>query len=129
MIHQLLIRSGVSCRGGFIAYYNEMSVYCPDPMAMFSRSIAVLVCGDGRLLICPVDLSRTAQEQIFLFKRIERAAFGSRSTGALFFRGCYFSIHEGPLTGRYQISEDYIACDEFPNPRAYRKFLLDKTQE
>ena len=129
MIREIQAQCRDLCRGGFVAYWNDSNLYNADPAAMFTRAIAVLITGSHQLLICPVDLSRTAQEQIFLFKRIERAAFGSRSTGALFFRGCYFSIHEGPLTGRYQISEDYIACDEFPNPRAYRKFLLDKTQE
>ena len=109
MIHQLIIRSGVPCRGGFIAYYNEMSVYCPDPMAMFSRSIAILVCGDGRLLVCPVDMTRPDEvpEQPD-FRRISRGEFGTRSTGALFAQGRYFSIGSGELKGSYQISDDLV---------------------
>lgn len=127
MIDQLILRSGVICRGGFIAYYNEMSVYSPDPMAMFSRSIAILVSADGRLLICPVDMTKPdVVPQTPGFRRISRGMFGTRSTGALFAQGRYFSIDSGELMGSYQISDDLVLCDEFPNPRAYRRYLLQK---
>ncbi len=127
MIEQLIFRSGVPCRGGFIAYYNEMSLYCPDPMAMFSRSIAILVCHDGRLLVCPVDMTKPDEvpEQPG-FRRISRGEFGTRSFGALFAQGRYFSIRSGELMGSYQISDDLVVCDEFPNPKAYQRYLLQK---
>lgn len=127
MIDELIFSSGVSCRGGFIAYYNDMSLYCPDPAAMFRRSVAVLICGDGRLLILPVDLTRPEEiPERPAFRRISRAEFGARSTGALFAKGCYFSIETGPLKGSYQISDDLARTDEFPNARAYRRYLLQK---
>lgn len=127
VIEALVIRSGVACRGGFVAYFNDMSLYSPDPAAMFSRAVAILVCADGRLLICPVDLTRPEEiPDRPAFRRISRAEFGARSTGALFARGCYFSIDTGELRGSYQISEDMISCDEFPNARAYRRYLLQK---
>ena len=127
MIDQLIFRSGVTCRGGFIAYYNDMSLYSPDPLAMFSRAIAILVCHDGRLLICPVDMTKPEEvpEQP-TFRRISRGEFGTRSFGALFAQGRYFSIRSGELMGSYQISDILVRCDEFPTPRAYQRYLLQK---
>lgn len=128
MIDELIFRSGVPCRGGFIAFYNEMSLYCPDPARMFSAAVAILVCEDGRLLICPADLTKPdVIPDHPAFRRISRAEFGSRSTGPLFAKGCYFSIRSGELCGSYQISDDLVVCDEFPNARAYRRYLLQKT--
>lgn len=126
MIEQVLASCRTLCRGGFVAYYQDSALYPSDPAAMFTRAVAVLIAGDGRLLICPVDLSRPEQPQEFHLRRIERTAFGSRATGALFARGCYFSIDEGPLKGGYQISDDRVVCDEFPTARAYRRYLLGK---
>ena len=54
--------------------------------------------------------------------------FGTRSTGALFFKSCYFSIRTGDFAGSYQISEDYCKNEEFPNQRAYTKFLRGSKQ-
>ncbi len=125
MIEQLIAQSGVPCRGGFIAYYHDMSVYCPDPIRMCSRAIGVVICGDGRLLICPADLTRPDDvPENPGFRRISRDLFGRRSTGALFATGCYFSIDSGELAGSYQISDDRIVCEEFPTARAYRRYLL-----
>ncbi len=129
MIEALMIRSGVACCGGFVAYYNDMSVYAPDPALPFSRAVGILVCSDHRLLICPVDL--TKPEEIPdrpAFVRISRSDFGSRSTGALFASGRYFSIRTGTLAGSYQISDDLIMNEDFPNARAYRRFLLMKDE-
>ena len=127
MIEQLMIRSGVLCQGGFVAYYNDMSLYSPDPAAMFRRAIGLLVCADGRLLVCPVDLTQPdALPAQPVFRRISRAEFGSRSTGALFAKGCYFSIDTGDLRGSYQISDDRVVNETFPTARAYRRYLLQK---
>lgn len=127
MIEALMIRCGAECRGGFVAYYNEMSLYSPDPAAMFSRAVAVLILCDHRLLITPIDLTKPDEIPDYpAFRRIERSEFGARSTGALFARGCYFSICSGELKGSYQISEDLFKTEEFPNARAYRRFLLMK---
>lgn len=129
MIEALMIRSGVACCGGFVAYYNDMSVYAPDPALPFSRAVAILVCADRQLLICPIDM--TKPEEIPdrpPFVRISRSEFGARSTGALFASGRYFSIRSGPLTGSYQISDDMLINDDFPNARAYRRFLLMKDE-
>ena len=125
MIERFIEKSGASCIGGFIAYYNDMSLYAPDPAWMLSRAVAVLVCADRRLLISAADLTLEdrAPEQA-VFRRIERETFAARSTGALFAQGRYFSIRSGPLAGSYQISDDLVRSDEFPNPRAYRRFLL-----
>lgn len=128
MIDELIFHSGVACCGGFIAYYNDMSLYCPDPAIMFSRAIAILISNDGRLLISPVDLTRP--DDVFNclhFERISRAEFGSRSFGVLFARGCYFSIDTGHLCGSYQISHDLVVSDRFPSAKAYCKYLLRKS--
>lgn len=128
MIERFIEKCAADCVGGFIAYYNDMSVYAPDPMWMLSRAVAVLVCNDRRLLIAAADLTmedRCADDAVF--RRIERGAFAKRSTGALFAQGRYFSIRTGTLAGSYQISDDLIINEMFPNPRAYRRFLLSKT--
>lgn len=125
MIERFMKKSGAACIGGFIAYYNDMSLYAPDPMKMLSGAVAVLICADRRLLISPADLTleERAPERA-VFRRIERETFARRSTGALFAQGRYFSIRSGDLAGSYQISDDYVKNDRFPNPRAYRRFLL-----
>lgn len=129
MIEALMIRSGVACCGGFVAYYNDMSVYAPDPALPFSRAVAILVCEDRRLLICPVDLTKPDEiPDRPAFVRISRSEFGSRSTGALIASGRYFSIRTGALAGSYQISDDMVINDVFPNARAYRRFLLMKDE-
>ena len=61
-----------------------------------------------------------------VFRSIERDQFAKRSTGALFAQGRYFSIRSGDLAGSYQISDDLVISEAFPDPRAYRKFLLGK---
>ena len=125
MIEQFIRRCGLPCRGGFIAYYNDMNVYAPDPMWMLSRAVAVLVCANGRLLISRADLTReeqTARDAVF--SAIDRTLFAKRSTGALIGQGRYFSISDGEFAGSYQISDDLLLNDEFPAPRAYRRFLL-----
>lgn len=128
MIDELIFRSGVSCRGGFIAYYNDMALYSPDPAEMFRRSVAILVCADGRLLICLADMTKPdVIPEHPAFRRISRAEFGSRSFGALFAKGIYFSISTGELRGSYQISDDRVVCDEFPTARAYCRYLLQKS--
>ena len=33
-------------------------------------------------------------------------------------------LHEGEFAGSYQISDDYLRTEEYPNPRAYRRRLL-----
>jgi hypothetical protein len=125
MIEQFIRRCGLPCRGGFIAYYNDMNVYAPDPMWMLSRAVAVLVCGNGQLLISHADLTREERAPVdAVFSVIDRALFARRSTGALFAQGRYFSIRSGDLAGSYQISDDLIRSEAFPNPRAYRQFLL-----
>lgn len=127
MIERFIEKSGASCIGGFIAYYNDMSLYAPDPTWMLSRAIAILVRSDRRLLICPADL--TLEEQAperAVFLSIGREMFASQSTGALFAQGRYFSIRSGDLAGSYQISDDLIRNELFPNPRAYRRFLLGR---
>ena len=125
MIEQFIKKSGASCIGGFIAYYNDMSLYAPDPMLMLSRAVAVLVRNDRSLLICPADLTleENAPEQA-VFRTIGREQFAKRSTGALFAQGRYFSIRSGDLAGSYQISDDLVLNEQFPSPRAYRQFLL-----
>ena len=129
MIEKFIEKSGASCIGGFLAYYNDMSLYAPDPTWMLSRAVAVLVCADRRLLISAADLTleERAPENA-VFRRIERDMFAARSTGALFAQGRYFSIRSGPLAGSYQISDDLIRNEIFPDPRAYRRFLLQQGQ-
>ncbi len=126
MIEQFIEKSGARCIGGFLAYYNDMSLYAPDPMLMLSRAIAILVCDDRRLLISAADLTledRAADAAVF--RRIGRDQFAKRSTGALFAQGRYFSIRSGELSGSYQISDDLVKNELFPDPRAYRRFLLE----
>ncbi len=128
MIEQFIEKSGAQCVGGFIAYYyNDMSLYAPDPMAMLSRAVVILVRSDRRLLICPSDLTlaERAPEQA-VFRTIAREMFAKRSTGALFAQGRYFSIRSGDLAGSYQISDDLVRNELFPDPRAYRKLLLNQ---
>ena len=43
MIERFIEKSGAACIGGFIAYYNDMSLYAPDPAVMLSRAVAILV--------------------------------------------------------------------------------------
>ena len=126
MIDRVLAQFGAPCRGGFVAYYHDSALYPSDPAAMFTRAVAVLIAADGTLYICPADLSRPDAPQDFDLQPIPKTNFGSRATGALFARGCYFSIDEGPFAGAYQISDDRVACTQFPTPRAYRRFLLGK---
>ena len=125
MIERFIEKSGAACIGGFIAYYNDMSLYAPDPAVMLSRAVAILVRADRRLLICPADLTlEDRAPEHAVFRSIERDQFAKRSTGALFAQGRYFSIREGEFSGSYQISDDLIRSEAFPNPRAYRQFLL-----
>ena len=125
MIERFIEKSGAACIGGFIAYYNDMSLYAPDPAVMLSRAVAILVRADRRLLICPADLTlEDRAPEHAVFRSIERDQFAKRSTGALFAQGRYFSIRSGDLAGSYQISDDLIRSEAFPNPRAYRQFLL-----
>ena len=129
MIEQFVRRFALPCRGGFIAYYNDMNVYAPDPMWMLSRSVVILICSGGRMMISHADLTledRAAESAVFC--AIERDVFAKRSTGALFAQGRYFSIREGEFAGSYQISDDLIQNERFPNPRAYRRFLFDAGQ-
>ena len=58
MIEQFIRQSGLPCRGGFIAYYNDMSLYAPDPMWMLSRAVVVLIGAGGHLFISRADLTR-----------------------------------------------------------------------
>lgn len=130
MIEEFIRRCGFSCRGGFIAYYNDMNVYAPDPMWMLSRAAVILIAGGGQIYISPVDLTREDQApDAAEFRLIDRSEFAKRSTGALFAQGRYFSVRSGPCAGSYQISDDLILNERFPNPRAYRKYLLDVTTE
>ena len=127
MIEQFIKNSGASCIGGFIAYYNDMSLYAPDPMWMLSRAVVILVRADRRLLISPADLTLEDQAPAqAVFKTIGRDQFAKRSTGALFAQGRYFSIRSGDLAGSYQISDDLILNERFPSPHAYRQFLLGR---
>ena len=127
MIEDFIEKSGTGCIGGFIAYYNDMSLYAPDPACMLSRAVAILVRDDRRLLICNADLTLEDQAPAnAVFRSIERDQFAKRSTGALFAQGRYFSIRSGDLAGSYQISDDLIRNEVFPDPRAYRRFLLEK---
>ena len=112
------------CIGGFIAYWNDSPLYPSDPEAMFRKAIAVLITQDERILVCPVDLTEKSEPGAFRY--IPKYQFSNRSTGALFFKGCYFSIREGDLQGSYQISSDFIKNQRFSNERAYTKFLLNK---
>lgn len=127
MIEKYIEKSGAACIGGFIAYYNDMSLYAPDPMLMLSRAVAILVLTDRRVLITQTDLTQEDQApEHAVFRFIELDQFAKRSTGALFAQGRYFSIRSGELAGSYQISDDLILSEAFPNPRAYRRFLLDR---
>ena len=125
MIEQFIRQSGLPCRGGFIAYYNDMSLYAPDPMWMLSRAVVVLIGAGGQLFISRADLTRADRAvRDAVFSMIGRELFAKRSTGALFAQGRYFSIREGEFAGSYQISEDLLRTERFPDSRAYRRFLL-----
>lgn len=125
MIEQFIRQSGLPCRGGFIAYYNDMSLYAPDPMWMLSRAVVVLIGAGGQLFISRADLTRADRAvRDAVFSMIGQELFAKRSTGALFAQGRYFSIREGEFAGSYQISEDLLRTERFPDPRAYRRFLL-----
>ena len=127
MIEDYIEKSGAACIGGLIAYYNDMSLYAPDPMLMLSRAVAILVLADRRLLITAADLTLEEQAPEFaVFRYIEPDQFARRSTGALFAQGRYFSIRSGDLAGSYQISDDLILSEAFPSTRAYRRFLLGR---
>lgn len=111
--------------GGFIAYWNDNPLYPGDPAAMFRRALAVLITAQEQVYVCPVDLTQEEPDcSKTMFYPMGRHQFAARSTGALFFKGCYFSIREGDYAGSYQISEDLIKNDRFPNAKAYTKFLL-----
>ena len=126
MIELFIRRSALPCRGGFIAYYNDMNVYAPDPMWMLSRAVVILIGSGGQLFISHADLTREALAvEDAVFSLIERGQFAKRSTGALFAQGRYFSIREGEFAGSYQISDDYLRTEEYPDPRAYRRCLFD----
>ena len=125
MIEQFSRRSALPCRGGFLAYYNDMNVYAPDPMWMLSRAVVVLIGAGGQIFISRADLTRPEQAvEDAVFSMIGRDAFAKRSTGALFAQGRYFSIRDGEFAGSYQISDDYLRSEVFPDPRAYRRFLF-----
>ena len=125
MIEQLLAAFPMSAIGGFIAYWNDNPLYPTDPMAMFRKALAVLITDREEIYVCPVDMTRDALDLPHtMFYPLPRHQFGSRSTGALFYKGCYFSIRDGDYAGPYQISEDLVCSDRFPNARAYTKFLL-----
>ena len=125
MIETLIEMCRVDCRGGFVAYWNDSPLYPSDPSAMFSRAIAVLLTTDGRFLVRPIDLTQPDPIQSEgTFRFVDQSLFGTRSTGPLFFKGCYFSIRSGDLAGPYQISEDLVKSKEFPNARAYLKRML-----
>ena len=127
MIEQFAERCALQCRGGFIAYYNDMNLYAPDPAQMLSRAIALLICADGPVLISRADL--TLEENAVrhaAFSVIDRALFARRSTGALFAQGRYFSISSGEFAGSYQISDDLILNEAFSCPRDYRRYLLSR---
>ena len=125
MIEQFIRQSALSCRGGFIAYYNDMNVYAPDPMWMLSRAVVILIGAGGQLFISHADLTHAEQAvEDAVFSMIGRDQFAKRSTGALFAQGRYFSIRAGEFAGSYQISDDLIRNEEFPDPRAYRRRLL-----
>ena len=125
MIEQFIRQSALPCRGGFIAYYNDMNVYAPDPLWMLSRAVVILIGAGGQLFISRADLTREEQAaEDAVFSMIGREQFAKRSTGALFAQGRYFSIREGEFAGSYQISDDYLRTEEYSNPRAYRRRLL-----
>ena len=127
MIEQFVSRCALQCRGGFIAYYNDMNVYAPDPMWMLSRAVVILIGAGGRLLISHADLTlEDRAPESAVFSAIDRELFAKRSTGALFAQGRYFSIRSGEFAGSYQISDDLLVNEEFPNHRAYRRYLFDE---
>lgn len=127
MLQSLIDRTGLSCVGGFLAYFNDSSLYPGDPAAMFRKSIAVLILADDTILAAPVDLSsETAFQQPTVFTPVDPSVFSSRSFGPFFYRSCYFAIRSGALAGSYQITTEFIRNDRFPNERAYTRFLLGK---
>lgn len=127
MLQSLLDRAGLSYIGGFLAYFNDSSLYPSDPAGMFRRSIAVAILPDDTILAAPVDLtSEAAAQQPAVFSPIETDNFSKRSFGPFFYRSCYFAIRRGPLAGSYQITSDFIRTDRFPNERAYTRFLFGK---
>ena len=129
MINELISVCPRLCRGGFIAYWNDNPLYPHDPAAMFRQAIAVLLPMAGDPLVCALDLTQEAPDfSNTVFYPHPLSQFGTRSTGALFFKSCYFSIRTGDFSGSYQISEDYCKNEEFPNQRAYTKFLRGSKQ-
>ena len=111
--------------GGFIAYWNEGQLYPKDVRDMFTKSLAVLITAQEQIYVCPVDMTREEPDLTnAMFYPLQKHQFGSRSTGALFYKGCYFSVRDGAYAGAYQISDDMIKTDRFPNAKAYTKFLL-----
>lgn len=125
MIETLAAALPLPTIGGFIAYWNDNPLYPSDPAAMFRRALAVLVTDREQIYVCPVDITRGEPDlQNTMFYPLERHHFAARSTGALFFKGCYFSIREGDYAGPYQISDDLLSTARFPNAKAYTKFLL-----
>ena len=125
MIEKLTAAFPMDTIGGFVAYWNDNPLYPSDPMAMFRKSLGVMITAKEQVYVCPVDL--TVEELDLtkaMFYPLEKHLFGSRSTGALFYKGCYFSIREGDYAGAYQISDDMLKTDRFPNAKAYTRFLL-----
>lgn len=125
MIQELTKLCPLAVAGGFIAYWNDNPLYPSDPAAMFRRALAVLITDGGQIYITPVDMTREELDPgAITFYPIARNQFARRSTGALFYKGCYFSIRTGDYAGPYQISSDLIKNTSFPNEKAYTKFLL-----
>ena len=111
--------------GGFIAYWNKGHMYAADPQEMFTRSLAVLINEQEQIYVCPINVMQEEPDLTdTMFYPMQKYQFGSRSTGALFYKGCYFSVREGDYAGAYQISDDMLKTDRFPNARAYTRFLL-----
>ena len=129
MIEQYVECCALPCRGGFLAYYNDMGLYAPDPAQMLSRAIVLLICDGGTLLISRANLTLEEKAvQQATFSAIDRTLFAKRSTGALFAQGRYFSISSGEYAGSYQISDDLIRNDTFTCPRDYRRYLFSSDE-
>lgn len=124
MIESIISVCPKQCQGGFLAYWNDNPLYPSDPSAMFRRAIAVLLTIDHEIYVCPIDMTQGEPDYSnIIFYPHTQQQFGTRSTGALFYKGCYFSICSGNFFGSYQITEDYIKNQAFPTIRAYTKYL------
>ena len=125
MIEQLKAVFPMPVIGGFVAYWNEGQLYPTDVRNMFTKSLAVLINTQEQIYVCPVDMMEEEPDlSKTMFYPMQKHQFGNRSTGALFYKGCYFSVREGDYAGAYQSSDDMLKTDRFPNAKAYTRFLL-----